>query len=487
MNQLLKKILLLLLIADLSFSFYQHYHKPLDGDMSEIILPTPEKGYFHVLHDPFGLNALLHGQRYANPNRFFAHWSSATYFLNMPLLLQKFTNPINSVYLSVALAKTLIQALILYLLAVFISNKPKIYTLDFLMAAVLIAPLFQTADYSRYLGIIDQSVIYTFFYALPLGLLLLFYLPFYRLLYFDKKLKFSPIQHVLMVGFMVVLTLNGPLVPGVVLIVCPLVLLDLWMRYIRQSKQSSWWVRARESVRKIPAIVLFYFISIGLLSLYSLFLGGMNALNSSDSISLLERYSRIPAGIYFLVSQKLGYPLMLLLIIINIVLIKRYYQSKSGAQLLTFIGWFGLFTLLYILLLPLGGYRVYRENIIRYDTIMPITMGCMFIFGATAFYLIKHLSGMRKSIYVTGIISLLLIFTVADMPDTEDYQCERKALETIAQSTDSIVTLYSNCPVMEWTTINDYHTSELNADLFYYWHITSEKKMYFHYYPQVSK
>ncbi|MFA5416977.1 MAG: hypothetical protein WC341_00825 [Bacteroidales bacterium] len=480
MTQLTKKVLIILLLADLAFSFYQHFHKPLDGDMSEIIVPRPDKGYYQVLHDPFGLGVLLHNQVYANPNRFFAHWTSSTYFLNMPLLLQIFTDPINSVYLSVAMAKTAIQILILFLLAVFISNKKKIYQLGFLIAAALISPLFQTEDFSRYLGVIDQSVIYTFFYAFPLGLLMLFYLPFYDAIYHAKKLHFNVIQHLLMIIFIFVLTLNGPLVPGVVLIACPMTLLIMWISYYNQSGSGTVIGKSLIAIKRIDGYLLFYFTGISLLSLYSLYIGQNNALNASASISLLSRYERLPAGIYYLITQKLGYPLMLLAIAFNVFVIRKRYRQSSGTKLLVFFKWFAIFSFLYIVLLPLGGYRSYRENILRYDTIMPITLGLMYFYGATSFYLLKHISGKNKKYYLSGIIVLSLIFTAADIPKTGDYQCERQALESIAKSPDNIVALSNNCPVMEWHPISDYHDSALNADLFYYWHITDERKLYYY-------
>ncbi|MEI6062843.1 MAG: hypothetical protein WCR72_19220, partial [Bacteroidota bacterium] len=218
-------ILLVFLLSDLAFSFYQHYHMPLYGDVAEIVIPDQVKGYYHVLHDPLGLDVLIRNETYANPNRYFAHWSASQYFLHMPLLLQKFVSPIDSIYLSVALAKIIIQLLVLYLLAVFVSGTGNILKPDFLLAAALMTFLFQTSGYNRYMGIIDPSVIYSFFYALPLGLLLLFFLPFFRRIYYSHHNKPGIAAWIALALFIPVLCLNGPLVPGVVLIACPLVLL----------------------------------------------------------------------------------------------------------------------------------------------------------------------------------------------------------------------------------------------------------------------
>ena len=464
---------------DLGYSFYQHFHMPLGGDMAQIVMPSPTNGYYQVLHDPFGLNALLKHEVYSNPNRFFAHWSTSVFLLNMPLFAQNFLSPINSVYFSCALGKILTQILIIYLLAVYISNSRNILRFDFIVSAIIITPLFQTAGFNRYMGIIDQSVIYTFFYALPLGLLLLFFLPFFRAIYYDKILNNNIVFRILLALFIIILSLNGPLVPGVVLIVCPMVLLNLWWKNFKQLGITPIYKRALLSIRKIPNYLLYYFLGISIFSLYSLYIGQYNTLNFDGSISLAERYSRLPSGIYYLITTKLGFPLLLFMIGINLLIIVKHYKSEEGAKIMKLLKWISIFAGIYILLLPLGGYRGYRPNIIRYDTIMPITISLIFIYGMTTFYLIKNISKKYKSTYVIGIILLSLIYTISDNLDTRDFDCEKQALETMAQSSDKIVLLDGNCPIMEFRIVNDFEHSELKAGLFYHWNVTNEKKLFY--------
>lgn len=474
-------ILLIILLADMGYSFYQHYHMPLYGDMADLISPSPGKGNYQVLHDPFGLNALLKNEIYPNPNRFFAHWTASEYFLNVPLLLQKFVNPISSVYLSSAIAKTIIQVLIIYLLAVYISNTGNIFKSEFLIAALLVTPLFQSSGFARTMGIIDQSVIYTFFYALPLGLLLLFFLPFFKVLYYDKKPKFNLVLNILLALFIVFLSLNGPLGPGVVLIACPLVLISIWLKNYKQMEEinpSS--KRGLISFKKIPNLIMIFFVGFCIFSLYSLSIGWNNSLNFGDSIPLIDRYLVLPTGIYNLISKKIAFPLLFLMIAINVIIIQKHYKSDEAQKILNLIKWIGVFAIIYILLLPLGGSRNYRENIIRYDTIMPVTIGIIFVFGVTSFYLIKHISKKYEKIYVLSIIVLLSIFTNADRLKTKPYECERKSLETIALSSENIVLLDCDCPVMDWHKIYDYKKSERNAELLNYWNITKGKKLYYH-------
>jgi len=394
--------------------------------------------------------------------------------------LQNFVEPIDSIYLSCAIAKIIIQTLIIYLLAVYISNIGNILRFDFLLAAILITPLFQTSGFSRYIGLIDQSIIYTFFYVLSLAWLLLFFLPFFRTIYYNKKPAFNFAVKILLALFIIFLTLNGPLVPGVVLIVCPMVLLNIWMKNYKESDISPFYKRVLAALKKIPNYLMFYFVGICILSLYSLYIGRNNALNFGDSIPILERYLRLPSGIYSVVFQKLAFPILFLMIAINVIIIGKNYRSADGKKILKLVKWIGIFAIFYILLLPLGGFREYRSNIIRYDTIMPITFGLIFAFGFTSFYLIKNITGNYKKFYVMGIVLFLLLFTNADRLNTDSYECERHALETIAHSSEKVVTLNCDCPVMEWEKIYDASESELNARLFKYWNITTEKKLYFH-------
>ncbi len=472
-------ILWLIIALDFAYSFYQHHHMPLGGDFAQIVIPTPEEGYYQVLKDPLGFKVLLKDEIYANPNRFFAHWSASAYFRTMPFMLQEFVEPVESVYLACALAKTLMQLLIVYLLAVFISGTGNLRKLDFLIAAALIIPLFQTSGYNRYMGIIDQSVIYAFFYALPVGLLLLFFLPFYRRYFLHQKTGFGVPGKILLVILMLVLSLNGPLIPGVVLIVCPMVLLRLWIRNYRKGDKAPVLQRIIHSLKQIPVNLLVYFTGISLLCLYSLYIGQNNSLSISGSIPLIDRYARLPMGIYYVFTSKLGFPVLFLMIIINITVMRKHYQSAEAGNMLEMAKWIGIFSLLYILLLPLGGYRMYRENIIRYDTMIPVTLGIMYVFGTTTLYLIRNIAARRRILYSAGVIALLLMFVNSDRPDTKGYECERDALETIAGSGDSIVFLESDCFVMEFRKIDDYRDSDLNGELLMYWNITGEKKLYY--------
>ncbi len=449
------------LISDFSFSFIQYYNTPLSGDLAGHVLP--DKLIQPVFDDPFGFQLLKTGEPHSNPNRFFAHWALAMYFQYFPLWLQNFTNPINSVYLASAVAKLAIQVLFIYVLAFFISGSKNPARKNFLIAAVIIAPLFQAYGYWSRMGIVDKSIVYTFFYALPLVMLMLFFLPFFNRLKNHRKIE--TVHYFYMIPFIVVLPLSGPLMPAVILLVSFFIFLDF---FIRSEKRNLMAI-----LKSVPISFYILLIPINLWSLYSLFLGFYNTNYSGEMISLAERFSRLPEGIFSQLFHSLGFPLMLLFIGINTWFIKRI-NNHEGNKLIRILIWIGIFTLLYILLLPFGGYRPYRARIIRYDTFMPVTVALIWYFGASTYFLIHHFKRTTKQRYVAAVFLCLLVFTIADMKGIGRNRCERQAFEKMARADDNIITIPKDCIVLDWDIVHDYRLSEKKAELICYWRITDK-------------
>jgi hypothetical protein len=454
------------LIGDFTFSFIQYYNTPLFGDLAGHVLP--DNVIQPVFDDPFGYHLLLTGESHSNPNRFFVHWALAAYFQYLPLWLQSFSNPINSVYLTSAVAKLVIQLLFVYLLAFFISGSKNPAKKNFLIAAVIIAPLFQAYGYWSRMGILDKSIVYTFFYALPLVILILFFLPVFNQLM--NRRKITIVHYFYMVPLIVILPLSGPLVPAVILIVSFLIFLNIFIRSEERNPVAF--------LKSVPNSFYILLIPINLWSLYSLFLGFYNSNYNGEMISLAERFSRLPEGIFSQLFHSLGFPLMLLFIGINTWYIKRI-NNYEGKKLIRILIWIGIFAVLYIFLLPFGGYRPYRPKIIRYDTIMPVTVALIYYFGASTYFLINHLKRNNQQRYVATVLLCLLLFTFADMKGIGRNRCERKAFEKMARSDESIITIPKDCFVLDWQNMNDYRQSEKKAELIYYWRITDKKILFY--------
>lgn len=474
-KQIIYSILVLFLLADLGYSFAQHLSQPMDGDMANNIVPGSDVQT--VLENPFGIRVITKHQSYLNPNRFFCHYTMKEYFEVIPLFLQKFVQPIDSIYLSCAFIKIIIQLTLIILLSIAITGTFNLLKTDFLISAVLVTPLFQSEGYQSYMGIIDRSTTYTFFYALPCAFLLIYFLPFIIQYYHEKKPVAQLLIYILWIPLALVICLSGPLNPGIVLIFSLLLFSSNINKNYFKSNQQGFFKRIQDSVLRIPKSYWFYLLPISLFSLYSLYIGRYNSTNIN--IPLSELYSRLPAGIYYPVTKKLGFPVLLLINAINQIIIYKYFKTTEGKKITSIFKWIGIFALVYILLLPLGGFRDYRPNVLRYDTFLPITLSLVFMFGISTLFLFKNLTSIHRKWYVPVICGVLLFFTINDEEHFDKNKCERSALKEISESKGNIVRLQSNCNVLSWGKIIKPEDSQLNSQLLYIWEVTKVRKLYY--------
>ncbi|HEX8327615.1 MAG TPA: hypothetical protein VF629_08745 [Hymenobacter sp.] len=478
-------LLLLFLLLDFGYSFWHYLQFNIDGDLVPIVAPS--EAVRPVLHDPFGLGPLLRGEQYAAPNRFFAVFFLYEYFRHVPLLLQSVVSPVDSLYLACALIKIGVHLLLVYVLAVAVSNRPNVLSKDFLLAAVLITPFLQTSGFNNAMGVIDWSITYTIFYALPMSVLLLFMLPFLRAALHGAPLRESWLGYLGLLGLVVVLSFNGAIMPGVVLIVCPTVLLVRWYRRFAARPTAEPVVRrALQAVAEVPRLLLVTFTVFSVLSLYSLFIGYSNSENQWASIPLLERYARVPLGVYYLFTgremsvDKYGFSLLTAMVVANVFVVRRQLPAPLAAKVLTVGMWLALFAAVYLLLLPLGGFRTYREYIVRRDSILPITLGMIGFFAYSAYYLLTSLPAAVRLRYAVLAGTGLAIFTVTDRyKPSESNACERSLFAQLASSPDPIVQLPATCTMMDWQPLTDYRNSGLNGMMLHYWNVTETRKLYY--------
>jgi hypothetical protein len=457
-------LLLLFVVADLGYSFWQHSHIALDGDLAPVVVPTPS--HQAVLDDPLGLSVLTEGKTYPGPNRYVIHASLRSWFLQVPSLLQAWLAPIASVYLSSGLAKTLIQLALLLLLAAFVSQKG-VRSTDFWLAAALLTPFFQTRGYNGSMGLIDISITYTFFYALPAVFFLAFLLPFFRVKMREKKEKLSLPTLLGLALLAMVLAFSGPLVAPAALL-----MLGLWGGKWAWEKV----IKKKESPLSTSEMILLAWL--GLLCLYSFWLGTHNSENSLETLSLAESYTRLPRGLFQLLTQKLGFPLLIAWLLLNLFLLNRHADTPQKQRMLRLFAWLGVFAVLYLLLLPLGGYREYRPLIIRRDTFLPVTLCLIYAVGASSLFLLQHARFRPAWPYRLGLLGLLLVFTLADAPDPDHNACEKRALQQLAAAQEELVELPEDCAVVGWRPVRDPELSRLNGKLFYLWGITAQPKRY---------
>lgn len=472
-------VLLVFVLADLVFTYWQNYLLPLDGDMVAVTFPSPF--YSQVLQDPFGWTVLTKNAVYAAPNRFFAHASVYYYWRYVPLLLHAVVDPISSMYAASALFTTVMQASFLLLLALYIrraSGEPRGW-LGFGVAAALLAPLFQRHGYYQQLGLHDLSITYTFFYALPLVLVLVLLWPFFRAACQRQPLRLSWPAQLALVGLMVVIGFHGVIATAALAVVLFCIGLywawgqvQAW-RHPQAASAATQWLSGQ-------AIGLLAVLA--LICLYSIYIGRNNIENTHDH-TLGELFRLLPTGVYEYFLAQPALPMLTGLLVLNAQLLRRLPEAAPGRQrALQLLRWVGVYTIFYLLLLPFGGYRIYRPYLLRNDSIAPILVGLFFVYGVSSYVLLFQLRGRWHTVYLVVICLFSALLMGADarlkLADNNS-DCQRWALDQLARATEPIVELSTYCNVLTWLPFTEYHQSEIHAQMFYYWGITPREQLYY--------
>ena len=464
----LKLLLAFILLLDVGYSFKQHYHIPLDGDMAGGIVP--EQAVLPILENPLGWVIFMENRSYANPNRFFSHWSLYKYFNIVPKVLQRFTDPIRSVFLACAFAKITTQILFIFLLTL-LATGLNFFKRDAMIVACLIFQLIQTNGFYDTMGLINKAPTYTFFYGLPIAILLLYLIPPLLLIFHDEKVVKSTFLKISWLGLALVASLSCPLNPGVSLII-----ISLYFIKVLVDVANGVPLEQQKNFKEIS----FYFIPLGIFSAYALVLGQYNSLHLMNKIPLLDIYAKLPLGIFSSFFQKLAFPLLFVMLFWNRYILSRL-KNEYAQKLVKAYRWVGLFALCYILLLPLGGHREYRPETLRFDTIIPLTLSIILLLASTTIHVLRNY---RHKNYWLVLGVVLLIFTIADKPHFDQNACQIESIFKIQNTSKPIVKLDQECTVLSWDYFENPEKSKLNMTLLKRWHIVDEEKLY--YYQQVG-
>ncbi|MFK7970414.1 MAG: hypothetical protein AB8F95_08610, partial [Bacteroidia bacterium] len=349
-------ILALLLALDLGYSLYQHRQMPMHGDLVPLVLPSEH--YTQVLEEPFGFAAAIDGERYAGSNRYMIHRSLKLYFDHVPRWLQSIASPVESLYLASALFKTILQLLLCLVIAAYIMAAFRWRDWRYWLAVLCVSAFMQTFGFRGSMGVIDASIVYTFFYAFPLWLLLVFFFPFFQAAIHGQAVwtlkRWQQLTWPLLVVF---LAFSGPLVAPLAILVCG----SLLAFYLVQKK-----------INLAPYTTFIISLMLGI-SLYSMYVGSFN-LENGEGPSILERFMLMPTGLVKMLFTKIGWPLILILFGLSLFLFVKKGFNKTYPRIWQVILFLLALLGAYLLLLPFGGYRPYRPYIIRYDTFLPGTI-----------------------------------------------------------------------------------------------------------------
>ena len=274
----------------------------------------------------------------------------------------------------------------------------------------------------------------------------------------------------------VVLAFNGPVIIGTVLVLLLGVGLHAAGGRLRRP--------AAERLRRLPWRVLLLWGWLGALCVYSLYLGRNNTENLSTTIrSLSEHYHLLPTGVRRTLANHLGMPLLVLGCLANVQLIRRLLPASAETQRIRqLLRWLGLFALVYVLLLPLGGYRSYRPYILHHDLVLPITVSLVIFYGLSASCLLGQLSARSRRWYALATVVVACIYLNADRhlyAEESGNRPERRALALLAHAGPGpVVRLPESCTVLTWDPVTEPLSSLTSAGLLAYWRVTPGRKLY---------
>ena len=472
------------LLFDLSHSFKQFCVMRLDGDIAESVLPYPSVQ--KTFDDPTGIKTILNNDKHLGTNRFFSHYFLHKTFREVPLFLQKFCDPIDSVYYTSAIMKLIMLILILVLLSIIVSGKINLFSLKFIVAAAVFIPFFQTNGraLANEIGIIGGSITYDFFYAMPLIFLLLYYVPIFLEILHHKKLKMNWILIILWTIFAVVSCFSGALNSPIILITNVILFFYLFIKKWKTDNSKSFLLKIFNSIKKIDRRMYLFLVPIGVLALYSTFLGTYIDAYWEIKPSLKDLYLLLPKGIFNSFFASVSYSIILFLLIANYLIV--FFKYKNDTEYKKILGLYRfliVFTLIYVLLLPLGGYRPYRPLLLRFDTIIPITILSMITICYGFLFIFKRLLTEKwtyylKIVYPLFFVLILTFFTFRDNLKVHN-ECEKTSLYTIANSKEDVVVLDNNCAVVGWGTFASPEESAPHGELLYLWKITDAKKRWY--------
>jgi len=469
--------LLLIIIGDLVHAWFQYVGMPMGGDLYAIVLPAP--WYEEVLSDPFGWEALFSEKEYGGAGRYSAHQFTSLYFNNMPGFFQYLVSPINSIYYSAALAKCVAHLSLLLLLGAYVCGHFRVFQKDFLWTMVAAIPFLQTYGLSSRMGVIDQSITYAFFYIIPLIIIFALLYPLYRYFMGYRQAEVSFTLGWWTIPWLAILWIVafwGPQSQVIMALIGGLGLLGLCLRGIREQKTSTsqlFFYPFRPRYRQLSFLLLALVVFGGLG-----YLTGTQNTENVSSLPLRETLIQAAKGIKFHFVESWVIWLVAVFLGIHFYRINRMDSPKKKVwQKLFLMLLLGI--LIYMLMIPFGGYRSYRPFLYRYDLLIPVTISWIFLLLWTGRLVIQSWPyGRNKNIYLICATLFLVTLHLQDLKIKDRNSCEKGHLYTLQTAEEYAITLPADCPILGWHPDDNRYYTDKKVELLRRWNIVKQPLIY---------
>ncbi len=458
------------------FTFSEYYQTSIDGDVLPVVFPM--ESHSQILHDPFGLDALLKGDRYSGAGRWFCH--AVVYSLfheGYSFITTLVADRIKALFLTASIFQWINHWMMTCIIALYANISHKSSWKRFLFGCVLTIPFFQYNHGYYNAAIIDHSVTYTAFYAFPLSLLLLFFYPFFRSLFFPNPLFLSNISLFGIIFLGICVAFSGPLIPVIGIMVSGILLLLYYQKAI--NNESFFEIASLSSrIKNIPSLVKGMLIPFIIICAYDFYIGRFNIENVT-TVTIAERYQLMLKGLipYFF---HYGLPYFYAFLIINFYFFKKFFPVQFNTRSFGILKLLALTVLIYIILVPLGGYRVYRPAILRYDVTMPLTLLLVITIVSGTSLLMDKLQGQALAAYSGISLVLLAVLWYQNLPINNSRKEQESMLRILSRAnTDSVIVLPYSANFFSWEKISTPEKSYYVRQMLYDWGITKKPVVFY--------
>ncbi len=441
------------LLLDLVSTGLTFFRIRLDGDLARVAGPVAS--YRAVLRDPWGFRA-SERDRYPGAGRYMAHITTLLWAdVAVPATKLIVREPVRSLYVTLAITAVAIHVLFVAIGCAYLRQFRAMSVRQTLTSALGLSLFIQLGSLHKFFGILDYSITYTLAYAFPILTLMGFLLPVYRSLLSpeDKPPLFTAVG---MIAAATYLAFNGPLVQPIVVLV-GLVLL------IAQLQNRK---RLVVHLRLLPSLVL-----LGLFSIWGMYVATFNS-ESEAPPSLGFRYRLLGRGLLeILVRPPSPWFILLAGIFLQYHFVVRRLGPGELSRLRVHLVTGACFSVLWLALLPVGGFRSYRPLVLRYDTLLPVTLVAVYLFVLTFRLAISAaqtsqvpgpISGVGSGsvlgvslfqrIWIAPALLIALMMVIGKDPVRPlSNTCERRALESLRNGVGVQLGVSRVCTVGTWT------------------------------------